>query len=129
VRSLKQFALSDAEWEDFKIPINVAFIFQSSAENRIVALYPSPAGATESQLSIETWNALANENPALKDMEADVEALLVNRLDKHEYYILPIDECFRLVGIIRTHWHGFSGGTEVWHEIEKFFAKLRTIGE
>ncbi len=31
-----------------------------------------------------------------------------------ESYILPIDECFRLVGLIRLHWKGLSGGTEVW---------------
>ena len=34
-----------------------------------------------------------------------------------QYYIVPIDECYRLVGLIRMHWRGLSGGTEVWKEI------------
>ena len=58
-----------------------------------------------------------------KKFEPDVEALLVNRIsDSPRYYRAPIDHCFRLVGIIRTHWRGFSGGTEVWQEIDRFFA-------
>jgi hypothetical protein len=59
-------------------------------------------------------------------METDVEALLVNRVgDGREYYIVPIDECYKLVGLIRTHWRGLSGGTEVWREISKFYANLK----
>ena len=56
-------------------------------------------------------------------MEADVEALLVNRIGHvrgfaaPEYYVLPIDECYKLVGLIRANWRGLSGGTEVWQEI------------
>ena len=62
-------------------------------------------------------------------MNDEVEALLVNRVGAAhggtaEYYIVPIDECFKLVGLIRLNWHGFSGGTEVWREIGKFFAEL-----
>ena len=60
-------------------------------------------------------------------MEPDVEALLVNRVSADaEYLIVPIDECFRLVGIIRTHWKGLSGGTEVWKHIQQFFTNLRS---
>src|SRR5256885_192446 len=57
--------------------------------------------------------------------------LLVNRLGAArgyatpEYYLLPIDECFRLVGLIRAQWRGFGGGSELWAEIEKFFAGLK----
>jgi hypothetical protein len=61
-------------------------------------------------------------------MEPDVEAFLVNRLSSrtgHEYYIAPIDECYRLVGIIRTHWRGLAGGAAVWQELDLFFARLR----
>ena len=45
-----------------------------------MALYPSPAGATESLLSLEAWQEIERENPQLTDMQADVEALLVNRI-------------------------------------------------
>jgi len=66
----------------------------------------------------------------LKELRSDVEALLVNRVGaprgvKPEYYVVPIDECYKLVGIIRMHWRGLSGGTEVWREVGSFFAELR----
>ena len=58
--------------------------------------------------------------------QPDVETFLVNRVGKlHEYYIVPIDECFRLVGLIRLHWRGLSGGAEVWKQIGDFFADLK----
>jgi hypothetical protein len=38
---------------------------------------------------------------------------------------VPIDECYRLVGLIRVHWKGLSGGSEVWREIRKFFDSLK----
>jgi hypothetical protein len=109
----------------------MAFFFHSSPVGRMVAMYPSPAGATESLLSLEAWNEIAHENPHLEKMEPDVEALLVNRIGhargftKAEYYVLPIDQCYKLVGLIRSQWRGFSGGVEVWQQIGEFFGGLR----
>ncbi len=117
------------------MPINMAFFFESTPRQRVVALYPSPAGATESLLSLDAWQDIVAQNPVLREMEADVEALLVNRLghargfSKAEYYIAPIDECFKLVGLIRGHWRGLSGGTEVWQEMGEFFTTLRQKSE
>jgi len=131
VQSLNNFHLTDGQWEGLMIPINMAFFFTSSIQNRVVALYPSPAGAVESLLSLEAWQDILWENPALGRMAADVEALLVNRVGQShvstaaEYYIVPIDECYRLVALIRMHWRGLSGGTEVWQEIGRFFAELK----
>jgi hypothetical protein len=125
--ALPEFKLTDPEWEAFALPINLAFFFRSTAANKVRAMYPSPAGATESLLSLESWGALVAANPVLEPMESDVEALLVNRLGTaRDYYIAPIDRCFELVGIIRLHWRGFSGGTEVWREIGTFFENLKS---
>lgn len=131
VLSLNAFHLSDVQWESLMIPINMAFFFNSSRENRVIVLYPSPAGPVESLLPLEAWEEIVRDNPALGGMEADVEALLVNRVGKSradvpaEYYVVPIDECYKLVGLIRAHWRGLSGGTEVWQEIGRFFSELK----
>ena len=96
-----------------------------------MAFYPSPAGAVESLLPLETWNEIEHDNPVLKEMQPDVQALLVNRVGHSrgfaapDYCILPIDECYKLVGLIRTHWRGLSGGAEVWQEIATFIAGLK----
>jgi hypothetical protein len=131
VRWLADFRMSDAQWEALRIPIGMAFFFYSSPEEKVSAFYPSPAGATESLLSLESWNEIASENPALREMEPDVEALLVNRISQDRgnggasYAIVPVDECYKLVGLIRAYWKGFGGGTEVWEEIGTFFAGLK----
>ncbi len=126
VRVLKEFRITDAEWDSLLIPIGMAFFFESSVEHRVLALYPSPAGATESLLSLDAWNDIAQNNPEIAEMQPDVEALLVNRLDptSGKYFLAPVDKCYELVGLIRTHWRGLSGGTEVWKEIQCFFDEL-----
>ena len=125
VRRLSEFDMSDPEWENLALPINLAFFFYSTPQQKMNAMYPSPAGATESLLPLTAWTTLTEKNSTLTRMEADVEALLVNRVAaKREYYIVPIDVCFELIGLIRLHWRGFSGGDKVWEEVERFFAKL-----
>ena len=68
-------------------------------------------------------------------LKPDIEALLVNRVGRAhgsaqaEYYIAPIDDCYRLVGVIRMHWKGLSGGAEAWTEIGRFFSDLRARSE
>jgi hypothetical protein len=131
-RFLPDFQLSESQWNSLMMPINMAFFFKSSPQNgRVIAMYPSPAGATESLLTLDTWDEIAAGNPVLDDMETDVEALLVNRIghsrgfNEPEHYIVPIDECYKLVGLIRSHWSGLAGGTEIWRQIAEFFAHLK----
>jgi hypothetical protein len=128
VRFLPDCDISDAEWDALMIPIGIAFFAKqstgSNAEDHIAAYYPSPAGPVESLLPLDAWQEIAARNPDLNLLESDTEALLVNRT-AHEYFVLPIDECYRLVGLMRSHWKGLSGGTQVWREIQLFFAEMK----
>lgn len=125
-RKLDDFVMSDELWQSLMIPINLAFFHRQAATGRIIAMYPSPAGAIESALSFDTWSEIESQNPVLTGMEPDVETLLVNRVGQaRECYLAPIDQCYRLAGLIRLHWKGLSGGNEVWQHIAQFFAQLR----
>jgi len=124
VQRLDGFQLDDHEWESLLIPIKLAYFVHSTAAGKVVANYPSPGGAMESSLDLEYWSAIAERNPVLNKFAPDVEALLANRISTPRYYRAPIDQCFRLVGLIRTHWRGLSGGEQVWTEIDRFFARL-----
>lgn len=130
VRFLPDFQMTDAQWDSLLVPINMAFFYESSTAGRVMAIYPSPAGATESLLPLETWEQIVENNPHLRSMQPDVEALLVNRLGErrgfavNQYYLLPIDQCFKLVGLVRMHWSGLSGGEELWQALATWFAAL-----
>jgi hypothetical protein len=122
---LDGFAIDDLAWEELRIPVEMAFFFHSTAAARVLAYYPGPMGPTESQLELDSWRELERRNPILSELEPDVEALLVNRVgDKHSHWLVPLDECYSLVGLIRVHWKGLSGGKQVWREIDRFFADL-----
>lgn len=119
------FELSELAWEQLRLPVDMAFFFHSSSEGRVMAYYPSPMGPTESQLGLEAWQELEAANPVLRTLEEDVEALLVNRAQgARQHWIVPLDECYGLVGLIRTRWRGLTGGKEVWQEIGTFFEGL-----
>jgi hypothetical protein len=125
--ALSDFQMTDAQWDELMIPVNMVYMFYNSVAKRVMAFYPSPAGAMESLLSLESWEMLASSNPVLHEMEPDVEALLINRVrDASDYYIVPIDACYRLVGLIRISWRGLSGGDEAWKAIADFFTDVQT---
>jgi hypothetical protein len=124
---LSDLALDNLQWESLSIPVNLAFFFFSSPAKRVVAYYPSPGGATESLLTLEAWEGIAAAHSRIGQMQPDVEALLVNRVaSPPDYYIVPIDRCYELSGIVRKHWQGFTGGDDVWREVANFFAALRS---
>ena len=121
------FAMSEGDWDDLAIPVRMAFFFHNSGLGRTVAFYPGPGGATESELPLDAWVRVLAANPAVADVEPDVEALLVDR--DTGAYLVPIDVCYELVGLVRLHWKGFDGGAEAWERIDAFFAGLRERGE
>jgi hypothetical protein len=126
IRIVSDLDLDDVTWQSFGIPVGLAFFFASSAAGRVVAFYPSPLGATESLLELGVWEDVVAANPVLSKLEPDVEALLVDRTNgRKEHWLLPIDRCYELVGLVRAHWKGFSGGAEVWDELERWFGDLR----
>ena len=121
---LAGFALDDVMWEELRLPVDIAF-FLTAGDGGVQAFYPGPMGATESLLRLEAWEALVAANPVLLMLEDDVEALLVHRaLGARRHWIVPIDECFSLVGLIRTHWKGLTGGKDVWAELGRFYDGL-----
>ena len=123
---LDDFELPDELWAKLQVPIGLAFFMRSSVAEAVVAMYPSPAGATESELDLPAWDELSELNPILSGIEPDAEALVVNRISEpHEFVIAPIDECYGLVGAIKMSWEGISGGPAIEREVPAFFADLR----
>ncbi|MEA2273679.1 MAG: hypothetical protein QOI98_2387 [Solirubrobacteraceae bacterium] len=123
---LEGFQLPDELWASFQIPIGLAFFMHSSVTDCVVAMYPSPAGATESELHFEAWRELVELNPILTELDADGEGLIVNRMaDTPMYAIAPIDRCYMLVGLVKASWEGISGGRGVEEAIARYFDELR----
>jgi hypothetical protein len=126
------FALTAGQWDALQVPVRMVFFFLNSVEDRVVAFYPSPAGATESLLALDTWQEVLSANPAFKDLMPDVEALLIYQErgeTQFECFLVPITSCYELVGRVRLRWRGFDGGQEAWAEINAFFQALRDRSE
>ncbi len=123
------FQLSPGQWDSLQIPVGIAFFFLNSALERVAAFYPGPAGATESELALETWEEVVAANPVLSTLQPDVEAVLV-RADRGaggaECFVVPIDACYELVGHLRRFWRGFDGGREAHDAMDSFFQRIRT---
>ncbi len=117
-------------WESIGIPVRTAFFLTSSISHRTTAFYPGPAGATESLLPTEAWAEVLHDSPVGTTPAEDIEALLVRRLaEGFECFLVPVDVCYRLVGLVRTYWKGFDGGSQTWQAIDEFFAGLRERSE
>ncbi|GAC1534463.1 MAG: DUF5947 family protein [Acidimicrobiales bacterium] len=127
-RRLASVQLSPLQWESLQIPVSVAFFFVNSSLDRVCSFYPSPAGATESLLPLDTWAEITATNPELETLMPDVEAFLL-RSERPgaspECYVVPIDWCYELVGRLRQLWRGFDGGKEARRALEDFFERVR----
>ena len=122
--------LTDADWNELQIPVAMAFFFYNSALDRVVAGYPSPGGATECELDLAAWDRLAAAYPLFGALAPDVEAIFVNRADqgsaeRYEVFLIPVDECYSLVGELRMKWQGFDGGAEARAALATFLDGLR----
>lgn len=121
-----RFAFTEEQWTQLQVPVDVAFFFSNSISGQTVGFYPSPGGATESELPLSMWSEITAANPLAALPEPDTEALLIRRNGSvFECFLVPIDACYELVGLVRLYWKGFSGGTEVWSAIDEFFGRVR----
>ncbi|HET7327819.1 MAG TPA: DUF5947 family protein [Nocardioidaceae bacterium] len=106
------------------VPVGLAF-FVPQPDGVVVAHYPSPAGATQWEVDDEAWRDVVARCPLLNGLQPDLEALLVNTArGQQQHWLVPVDDCFRLVAVVRREWKGLSGGSRVWPEIEQFFSEL-----
>lgn len=106
------------------VPVGLVF-FVPRSDGTVTAQGPSPAGAMRWEVDNAAWQRLTATFPQLATMAPDVEALLVNTvrgLDEH--WIVPVDDCYRMVALLRREWRGLSGGGRVWPAVERFFAEL-----
>jgi hypothetical protein len=119
--------LSTADWDELEIPVGLAFFLRGSAADQVAGFYPSPAGATECVLDLDSWDRLAQRQPLLRAAAPDVEAVLIRRLaDAVECYVVPVDACYELAGRMRLQWRGFDGGDEARASIEEFLGTVRS---
>jgi len=120
------FARDRRAWEAMQIPVGVAFFFTNSALGRTVAFYPGPAGACESELDLDMWNAVRAADRRVDLLADDVEALLVRvpETGVPQTFLVPIDACYEFVGRLRMLWRGFGGGQEARDFIDGFFARI-----
>lgn len=120
--------IGQGEWDALEIPVGLAFFFRNSAQDRTVAFYPGPAGATESELPLAQWNTLLQRHPELVEPVVDVEALLIRVPESGaaagNCLLLPIDACYEFVGRMRLLWRGFDGGPDVRRYLNEFFAAV-----
>jgi Family of unknown function (DUF5947) len=126
--SFPEFSFGVREWEDLQIPVGLAFLFHNSVQHRVVAFYPGPAGATESELPLDAWDRILAGNPQLGHLRPDVEALLLRAADREHpepsCHVVPIDACYELVGRLRSLWRGFDGGQEARAAVTEFFGMV-----
>ncbi|MEO3855649.1 DUF5947 family protein [Acrocarpospora sp. B8E8] len=109
---------------DLGIPVGLAF-FVLRPDGVVLAHYPSPVGATRWELDVDVWARITGQYEPLRSMRPGVEAFLVAVVrGMDERWLVPIDDCHRLVALVRGEWKGMSGGQELWTRLARFFAEL-----
>lgn len=130
VRAAVGLEISEPHWRALGVPVELAFVGPALDADEAVAVYPGPAGATQTRVPLSAWQAIRTLHPALLDVNSGVEALLANRLDGvQRYYVAPIDVCYQLVGLVRAHFRGLHGGSGLRAELGRFFVALDARAE
>ncbi len=127
VVELERLRISEEQWAALEVPVGLVFFSYSSSLDEVIAAYPGPAGITESVVPRAGWDDLIKDEALLRELDPDISALLINRLSaRPAYHVLSIDECYRLVGIVRRRWQGLTGGHGPLAAIEEFFDGSRS---
>ncbi|WP_433435012.1 DUF5947 family protein [Nonomuraea sp. CA-141351] len=121
-RRLSGLSLDEETWAGLRTPVRTVFVIHDSGTGLPTQYYPSPAGAVQAPVDQPAWERLRRDNPVLQQLEPDVEALLADR--DRGAWIVPVDDCYALVGAIRTRWRGLTGGQDVREHINRFFTDL-----
>lgn len=125
VRRVIDLRIDAAQWDALRVPVDLVFFFRQTGTDHLLAFYPGPTGATESELDLAAWDGIIAANPVVDTVAADVEAVLLRRHDEgFSCHLVPVDLCYELVGIVRSTWRGLGGGPEVWRDIDAFFTRL-----
>jgi hypothetical protein len=120
----RRVRLAPVSTEPLGVPVGLAY-FVPREDGSVLAHYPSPAGATRWEADASAWRQVVAECPQLGTLAADVEALLVNTArGRPQHWIVPVDDCLRMVAVVRREWRGLSGGSRVWPAVERFFDDL-----
>jgi hypothetical protein len=133
VRRVGDLRLDDVTWDSLRVPVDLVFFFRQVTPGHevppLLAFYPGPGGATESELDLSAWDRIVAANPVLEGIALDVEAVLLRRnAGDLSAYLVPIDVCYELVGVVRSWWKGLGGGPEVWQRLAAYFDDLDRRG-
>lgn len=119
-------ALPEPLWAALDVPIGLCWVTVRAGVPGAQASWPSPAGPVGAPIDAGTWEQAVAASPALAGLRPDVEALLVHRLgEAREQWVVSIDRCWTLAGVVRRAWRGLSGGQELKEAVETFLAELR----
>lgn len=120
----RRVRLADISAQELGAPVGLAYFVKRSS-GTVTAYYPSPVGATQWEVAPETWAGMEARCPPLLDLAPEVEALLIDSARGADHqWLVPISDCYRLVALVRREWTGMWGGSNVWKQIEAFFAEL-----